>query len=172
MFIVVTGGSGSGKSSYAEKQVLDFGEGRRYYIATMQCLDEESKKRVQRHRAMRADKHFVTLECPTDLHKVSVENDSIVLLECMSNLTANEYFDGHPHTPQEVADKIMTGVCRLKKQCAHLIVVTNEVFSDGVPYDTFTKDYVSCLGKINASMAKEADKVVEVVYGIPLEYSV
>ena len=35
MFRVVTGGSGSGKSAYAEQCVLDFGPAKRIYIATM-----------------------------------------------------------------------------------------------------------------------------------------
>ena len=35
MLITVTGGSGSGKSAYAEKRILDLGERERFYIATM-----------------------------------------------------------------------------------------------------------------------------------------
>ncbi len=42
---------------------------------------------------MRADKHFETLERYTDLAGLEVPEDSILLLECMSNLTANEMFD-------------------------------------------------------------------------------
>ena len=54
MMIVVTGGSGSGKSAYAERQILQLGDMPRYYIATMENRDDESQKRVDRHRAMRA----------------------------------------------------------------------------------------------------------------------
>ena len=54
MMILVTGGSGSGKSAFAEDQVVSFGEAERVYIATMFPFDEESKKRVQRHRNMRS----------------------------------------------------------------------------------------------------------------------
>ena len=90
--IVVTGGSGSGKSAYAEKQILQFGEMPRYYIATMENRDAESQKRVDRHRAMRADKKFVTVECPYDLQEIQLEKTGAVLLECMSNLVANELF--------------------------------------------------------------------------------
>ena len=35
MLVVVTGGSGSGKSAFAEDRVLSFGEARRTYIATI-----------------------------------------------------------------------------------------------------------------------------------------
>ena len=81
MFFVVTGGSGSGKSAFAEKLTASLGEGRRIYIATMMCFDEEGKKRISRHRAMRADKHFETLERYTDLCGLEVPADSILLLE-------------------------------------------------------------------------------------------
>ena len=45
MFHVVTGGSGSGKSAYAESLLYSC-EGIRYYIATMQIYDAEGEKKV------------------------------------------------------------------------------------------------------------------------------
>lgn len=56
MITVITGGSGSGKSAYAEKIVTDFGDLERIYIATMFPFDEESHQRIARHRQMRAEK--------------------------------------------------------------------------------------------------------------------
>lgn len=168
MFMVVTGGSGSGKSAFAEEQLTRLESGGRYYIATMQCADEESRRRVLRHRAMRADKHFHTLECPVGLSELALPSPGSALLECMSNLAANEFFDGGRHTPEETADKILLGLRRLKAQCRHLIVVTNEVFSDGCAYEKETRQYLECLGSINCAMSQEADCVAEVVYGIAL----
>lgn len=169
MMIVVTGGSGSGKSAYAEKQILQFGEMPRYYIATMENRDAESQKRVDRHRAMRADKKFVTVECPYDLQEIQLEKAGAVLLECMSNLVANELFvkDGMAHMEQTV-EKIVKGIQRLKAQCRHLVVVTNEVFSDGLQYDEWTGEYIRCLGMVNQHLSELADQVVEVVYTIPV----
>ena len=59
MFQIVTGGSGSGKSAFAEALAMELGE-KRYYIATMYPFGEESKKKIARHRAMRAEKQFET----------------------------------------------------------------------------------------------------------------
>lgn len=42
MIHLITGGSGSGKSAYAESRIQQFDIDRRYYIATMQPFDEES----------------------------------------------------------------------------------------------------------------------------------
>ena len=120
MMILVTGGSGSGKSAFAEDQVVSFGEAERVYIATMFPFDEESKKRVQRHRNMRSGKGFETIECYTDLAQVRVSKGSTVLLECMSNLVANEMFQengAHERTVQE----ILKGVKSLLAQAENLV---------------------------------------------------
>ena len=45
MMTVVTGGSGSGKSAFAEDKIVSFGPAKRIYIATMHPYDEESHKR-------------------------------------------------------------------------------------------------------------------------------
>ena len=108
MLTLVTGGSGSGKSAFAEDRVLSFGEGKRIYIATMHPFDEESHKRIERHRKMRAGKGFETVECYTGLKNAVLPGESgkcVVLLECMSNLVANEMFEeqgAHEQTVQEI----------------------------------------------------------------------
>ena len=92
MLTLVTGGSGSGKSAFAEDRVLSFGDAQRIYIATMHPFDEESHKRIERHQKMRAGKGFETVECYTGLKNVKLPAGCVVLLECMSNLTASEMF--------------------------------------------------------------------------------
>ena len=65
--MMVTGGSGSGKSEFAESLVTGLADGPNLYIATMFPFDEECHKRIARHREMRKDKGFDTLECYTGL---------------------------------------------------------------------------------------------------------
>ena len=167
MITVITGGSGSGKSAYAEKMVTDFGDLERIYIATMFPFDEESHQRIARHRQMRAEKKFSTIECYTGLKNLKIPPKSCVLLECMSNLTANEMFqkDGAgEHTVEEILEVVRS----LQTQAKQLVIVTNEIFSDGISYDTETQRYESYLGEINQKIVGMADCAVEVVYGIPL----
>lgn len=46
MIALVIGGSGSGKSAYAEQMAVNAaGNGSLYYVATMQVYDEEGKKK-------------------------------------------------------------------------------------------------------------------------------
>ncbi|MDO4336685.1 MAG: bifunctional adenosylcobinamide kinase/adenosylcobinamide-phosphate guanylyltransferase [Eubacteriales bacterium] len=167
MMSVVTGGSGSGKSAFAEDRVLSLGEGRRIYIATMYPFDEESKRRVDRHRRMRAGKGFETVECYTGLNEVLLPSDGIVLLECMSNLTANEMFQENG-AKEHTVEEILEGVREIRSQVRHLVIVTNEIFSEAMPYEGETRTYQEYLGKINQELARMADEVVEVVYGIPV----
>ncbi len=169
MMVLVTGGSGSGKSAFAEDCVLSYGENKRIYIATMYPFDEESKKRVVRHRKMRAGKGFETIECFVGLKNLKISQGSTVLLECMSNLTANEIFreDGAGENSEK---EILEGVRRLKEQAGNLIIVTNEIFSDSIFYERETQNYQRILGAVNQKLAQMADSVVEVVYGIPIYY--
>ena len=155
---LVTGGSGSGKSAYAEQQVLEAGDAPRYYIATMMPYGEEGRRRVEKHRRMRREKHFETIECYMDLKQVQVPPGSTVLLECLSNLTANELYDP-AGAKEETVKAVLDGIRSL---------VSNEIFSDGVPYDDSMLQYLSYLGRINREAAALADRVTEVVYGIPV----
>lgn len=162
MIVLVTGGSGSGKSTWAEKLIAALPQENRIYIATMQVYDDESVKRVARHRAQRADKGFTTIECEKDLAAAEVPAGSAVLLEDLVNLMANEMFDGGD------VNRIVPALKALAKKCRHLVMVTNDVFSDGVAYAESTQEYLRQLAAINAQAAALADSVVEVVYSIPM----
>ena len=174
---LVTGGSGSGKSEYAERLAVEQGGQRRLYLATMRVWDEEGRIRVERHRRQRAGKGFVTAERYTNLADFpdsdvpeSEEREAerpvfdTILLECMSNLAANEFYE-----KEEGADRrILTGVNHLRRICRNLIIVTNEIFSDGLQYDPETRRYLKLLGTVNCCLGRQADEVTEVVYGIPV----
>ena len=167
MMAVVTGGSGSGKSAFAEDKILSLGQGKRFYIVTMHPYDEESYKRVERHRKMRAGKGFETVECYTGLENLEFPQDAIVLLECMSNLAANEMFE-ESGAGADTVEAVLRGVRKLKSQVRHLVIVTNEIFSEAASYEGDTVRYQEYLGKINQKLGEMADQVVEVVYGIPI----
>ncbi|MGN0334592.1 MAG: bifunctional adenosylcobinamide kinase/adenosylcobinamide-phosphate guanylyltransferase [Lachnospiraceae bacterium] len=167
MLITVTGGSGSGKSEYAENLAVSMNRGNLVYIATMIPCGEEGRMRVERHRAMRAEKNFQTIECYTNLKEVPLSGRATVLLECMSNLAANEIFEENG-AKEQAAEDIIEGLEHLKRTCDHVIVVTNEIFSDGMEYDRDMILYLKTLGKINCWLAAHSEKAVEVVYSIPV----
>ena len=169
MMIVVTGGSGSGKSEYAETLAAGLGEGRRIYIATMRPFDEECRRRIERHRAMREGKRFETAECYTVMKNLILSGRTSVLLECMSNLTANEMYEKNGAGENTVSE-ILDGIESIKRQAENVVVVTNEVFSDGITYDLETERYLKYLGIINQRLGEMADCIVESVCSIPVYY--
>ena len=205
MITLITGGSGSGKSAYAEKYIChasnEKGCKEKYYIATMQVFDDEGQRKIDRHRRLRAGKGFITIEQPRDIQdavsKLQSENclktGRLALLECMSNLVANEMFppvdasdtkeagvkkealDG-PNNMRDyentlislVSKKVLKDVSILSENVAELVIVTNNVFEDGVCYDESTMNYIKAMGIVNRGLAAMAESVVEVVAGIPV----
>ena len=180
MMILVIGGSGSGKSSYAEKTAVSIAQIEtshkadmtKYYLATMKVYDEEGRRNIERHRQLRSGKGFLTIEQPTDILealKKMETGDRTVLLECISNLTANEMFaEAEAKTEMQVTEKVIKDIEILKEKTTHLVVVSNNIFEDAITYDDSTMEYINAMGKINRKLAALADKVVEVVVGIPI----
>lgn len=190
MMVLVMGGSGSGKSDYAENtadllskkynDLKSFGfkdaknpeNMKKYYLATMQVFDEEGRRKAARHRKLRSGKGFVTIEQPAEIQQTLYKMEAggrTVLLECLSNLAANEMFSGEkPKSEAHVVEKILKGVEKLKEETTHLVVVSNNVFEDGITYEETTMEYIRAMGKLNQRLAVLSDRVVEVVAGIPV----
>lgn len=173
MMVLVIGGSGSGKSAYGEERICSISGGKKkYYLAAMQVYDGEDQRRVDRHRQQRSGKGFDTIEQAVNIEDAlgkMVHGEKTAMLECVSNLTANEMFSETGTVPEAVVEeKIVKGIVRLKKELLHLVVVSNNVFEDGRSYDEGTAAYIRAMGKINGRLAQEADQVVEVVVGIPM----
>lgn len=166
MKILLTGGSGCGKSTFAESLVMKFPLPR-WYVATMRPYGEESERKIARHRHLRADKGFETIEKQTDVGGILLPAGGTVLLECLCNLSANEMFDEQGNMTDPF-DKILHDVRQLAAQADNLILVTNDVGSDGEAYEESTMRYVETLGRLNAAFAAEFDTVYELVCGIPL----
>lgn len=165
MTTLITGGSKCGKSSLAEK-LLDRFKDEKYYIAAMKPFGEEALAAIERHRKLRAGKGFVTIERYTGLQGLYIPAGSKVLLECMANLCANEMFG--ENGIDDPTERIILGIDHLRSLCEELVIVTNNVGSDGVDYGAETNGYIRVLGEINARIAETADCVVECVYGIPV----
>lgn len=203
MLYIVTGGSGSGKSEFAEKLTLslksedginagiDVGTdsglgGKLWYVATMKPLahDEEMDKKILRHQNMRAGKGFDTIECYENIGSLWLRDVDTALIECMSNLLANEMYgakgclagmDFSSGNASESGRKlikkhIVEPIINMSNQMRNLVVVTNEIFNDGrsFEYDAETRLYMELLGYINQELVAASNGFVEVFCGIPL----
>lgn len=162
--ILVTGGSGSGKSAYAERYAAALPTRPLYYIATMALFDAESVRRAERHRAQRAKYGFVTLERDRDLAGIEGIGGGCALLECVTTLLSNELY----YAPEGAMARVLDGIETLLSRVEALVVVTGELNADGIRYEGETADYLRALGGINRRLGARADRVIEVVSGIPV----
>ncbi len=170
MIVLIIGGSGSGKSEYAENRVVQQSRedgSTLLYIATMQPFGKETLQKIQRHQSMRQNKGFLTLEHYVGLEQVALPENTSVLLECMSNLVANEMFSD-TGAKEHTEEAILRGIEKLMEQAKNLFIVTNNVFEDGGHYEPTMKEYLRVLGNINRRISRQSDQVIEVIHGIPV----
>lgn len=162
MLILVLGGSGSGKSAFAEALTMSFG-GTRAYIATMEPFGEEGRRRIERHRLMRKDKGFETVESFYDITPALGFDNA--LLECLTNLAANRMFS---KKDENAFENIMSQLEKFSKYHKNTVIVSGDIFCDGGNYDEYTLKYMELVGRLNCELAQRADAVYEVVCGLPL----
>ncbi|MBE7008250.1 MAG: bifunctional adenosylcobinamide kinase/adenosylcobinamide-phosphate guanylyltransferase [Ruminococcaceae bacterium] len=170
MTILVAGGAASGKSAYAEEILCKLSGGApRIYLATMQPFGAEAAARIAKHRAQRAGRGFQTIECYVNLEAADVPHGSVVLLEDVGNLCANELYDPSG-SGEGAADAVVRGVEALQRRCRALVIVSNETASGGMDYAGDTARYLRVLGEVNQRLAALADGVCEVACGIAEYY--
>lgn len=169
MFAVYIGYPDSGKSALAENRAVELsgGEGL-VYLATMIPYGEEGQQRIARHRAMREGKGFETVEAPFDICEALSNvfdaeelSGKTVLLECVSNLAANELFERHSGAEAAVA-KITGNIRKLAASARHLVAVTNH-YEIKDSFDEETRLYSKTLDIINERIAAIADETLSLV---------
>ena len=171
MIHLITGGSASGKSAYAEQLIrIETGDENRIYLATMiRGNDTENADRIRKHRDRREGMHFLTMECPTGLCNLEIPEGSTVLLEDVPNLLANEMFSPGKN-PEQALSAVLEGLHHLMRLAGNLYIVTGEIFTgSSMVYDEMTLRYLENLGRIHQDLGQRADAVTEVVYGIPVK---
>lgn len=194
MIITIVGGSGSGKSEYAQNLISalhesEYSDGRKIYLATMKCYGEEGTRRVARHLKLRENMNFETIEQTDFIDDIVASKNDVVLIEDMSNLAANAMFDRESQditaTKESIADStnnekaaaeestnealvsgIIEQIVSLNKKVGALVIVTNDVNRDSCGYDELTRQYIKNIAAINAAVFEMSDKVYEIVYSI------
>lgn len=171
MRILVTGGSASGKSEFAEQKLLSLAGGSpRFYIATMPIFGPEDLARKEKHLRARQGRGFVTVEQPDSLQSLALpdtgEQPRFALLEDIGNLAANEMFGENGISGAE--KRAVEGVLSLARQCDTLVAVSVDVSRDGGGYDPETAEYIRIIEHINRALAVGFDEIYEVAAGIAI----
>jgi adenosylcobinamide kinase/adenosylcobinamide-phosphate guanylyltransferase len=171
---LLLGGARSGKSSYAQRLAEESGKSVTY-LATAQALDDEMSARIEKHKADRPV-NWETLEIQLDIasHIGQIKSD-VVILDCMT-LLANNLLMQFVHD-DFVDEKLFADA--IHKEVDELfavihagkpdwIIISNEIGLGLVPPYQMGRVYRDQLGWANQCLAREADKVIFMVAGIPM----
>jgi len=167
MLELVLGGAASGKSECAERLALDT-DPHPIYLATMERGDPAGELRIDRHVKRREGSGFITVEQPRNAHLAApFVKGHTVLLECMTNLAANELFGagGRDTGTGSAFIRLKLALDKLEEASDRLIVVSGDIFRDGMIYDPMTEEYMRLLADMNRYMAERARHVYEAVFG-------
>ncbi|MEE4243542.1 MAG: bifunctional adenosylcobinamide kinase/adenosylcobinamide-phosphate guanylyltransferase [Desulfopila sp.] len=173
--VLVTGGSRSGKSAYAQKRAEENGTGR-LFIATCPKIDGEMDSRIERHQRDRQGKGWITLEEEIDLSAVIAKhkNSQVILVDCLTLWINNLVYQQEKKSIEmKITEERVVSLSRellsvSRQHSGMIFFVTNEVGSGIVPDSSATRHFRDLVGRCNQIMAEGADEVVLVSCGIPL----
>ncbi len=171
--VLVTGGARSGKSEFAEKYVLHYGE-KCAYIATAEIFDDEMAERVRLHQARRPRTRWINFEAPYEAHEVlktAAQQADIVLFDCLTLYMSNLLYgkNAPEGTTEQKAQVVKAEIAKLIETagaCGKTVVfVTNEVGAGIVPENAMAREYRDVAGWVNQQVAETADNVFYCVAG-------
>jgi len=179
--ILVTGGTRSGKSSFAQELATHLSE-KVVYIATAEKSDPEMSERILYHQASRPT-IWSTIEASSGLPEILTKytDTNVILIDCLtvylSNLllkitgfldeTENPVFS--KEIEKQVESEFEKIYDTLKNHPANIILVTNEVGAGLVPPYHLGRLYRDLVGRMNQRIAKFANQVYHVVCGQAIE---
>ena len=176
MLIFISGISKSGKSSFAEKKLSELANKynlQKIYLATSKVYDSEFLQRIEIHKLNRKNKNFITIEKSENLNEIInlIPENSAVLLESLSTLVANEmFYENKIIKPEIVFKKICHDIANINSKTKIFIIVSDDIFSDGIFYSNSTEQYIKLLGDLHVQIASESDEIYEVISGIIFNY--
>lgn len=172
---LITGGSRSGKSAYAQAQAESIPSRGRTYVATCPVLDEEMRERIERHRRLRDGRGWHTVEAPVELAEAVAQAPTkhVVLVDCLTLWINNLLYLAAQSGTGLDEDELARLAEELARACRGriepVILVTNEVGMSIVPENALARRYRDLVGRCNQVLAAAADEVTLVVCGCPLK---
>ena len=163
--ILITGGSRSGKSSYAEQLALELSD-RPVYLATARIWDAEFRERVRRHQERRGPQ-WTNIEEEKQLSRHALAG-RVVLVDCLTLWCTNFFFDLQSDVDRALAEA-KAELDRFTAQDSTFILVTNEIGMGGTSENEVQRKFTDLQGWMNQYAASLADEVVLMVSGIPVK---
>ncbi len=163
--ILITGGSRSGKSSYAEQLALSLSDAP-VYLATARIWDEEFRERVRRHQERRGPQ-WTNLEEEKYLSRHDLTG-RVVVVDCLTLWCTNFFFDSQSDVDASLA-ALKAEFDRFTAQEATFLFVTNEIGMGGTSDNVLQRRFTDLQGWMNQYVASQADEVLLMVSGIPVK---
>ncbi|MBM4313817.1 MAG: bifunctional adenosylcobinamide kinase/adenosylcobinamide-phosphate guanylyltransferase [Deltaproteobacteria bacterium] len=170
--ILITGGSRSGKSGYAQR-LAEAIPGPRAYIATCPVIDPETAERVGKHREARRSSDWETIEETVDLAGAIRRSAAyrVILVDCLT-LWVNSLLYEAEKRGDLITEEITAVRCReVIDACGTfpgtIIFVTNELGMGIIPDNETARRFRDCAGRCNQIIAEAAGAVTLLVSGIP-----
>ncbi|WP_458412642.1 bifunctional adenosylcobinamide kinase/adenosylcobinamide-phosphate guanylyltransferase [Schinkia sp. CFF1] len=176
MLIFISGGVRSGKSSYAEKVAFELAgkDNKLHYIATSEPYDQEMIMRIKKHQEDRGNglREWLTWEQPRQLHLLleHFSNKDVILIDCLTTLLGNELFTDdcwlNERAVNQLRRRLENTFISYKQITKATIIVSNEIFHDGIPEDRGTRLYMKELGKLHQFLTTLANQAFLVECGL------
>ncbi|REG79520.1 bifunctional adenosylcobinamide kinase/adenosylcobinamide-phosphate guanylyltransferase [Marinomonas pollencensis] len=163
---LVLGGVRSGKSAFAEKQVLATGLAV-HYIATSQVWDEEMASRVAKHQQGRPAE-WQLIEEPLALADTLArlnDKENVLIIECVSLWISNLL------CLEDEARLVAETNAFLKAVDAFqgsLVIVSSEVGLGIMPINKLARRFGDEIGTMNQKLANLTERVTFVAAGLPM----
>lgn len=160
---IILGGARSGKSRFAETLVTRTGLPKTC-VATAEALDGEMAARIAQHRNDRGDT-WATIEAPLELSAAlrGIAPGRAVLVDCLTLWLSNQMLAGR-NLEYEYSELVSA----LRACPGPVVCVSNEIGMGLVPETALGRDFRDAQGRLNQSMAAQADLAVFVAAGLPL----
>jgi adenosylcobinamide kinase/adenosylcobinamide-phosphate guanylyltransferase len=161
---LVLGGARSGKSAFAEALVCASGLSR-IYLATATAGDDEMKRRIAHHRALRAD-HWRTVEEPlmlVDALTRESRDGTGIVVDCLTLWLSNLM-----HADRNVDIETSRLADWLRAARSMVVLVSNEVGMGLVPETALGRDFRDAQGRLNQLVGAAVSNVAFVAAGLPL----
>lgn len=163
--VMITGGTRSGKSRFAQEMALKLSPNP-IYLATSRIWDEEHRARIQRHQADRGDE-WTNIEEEKQLSKHDFTG-RVVLVDCVTLWLTNYFFDNQSNIDASL-EQAKAEFARLTSQEATFIFVTNEIGMGGHAANDLQRHFTDLQGWMNQHIAQMADEVYWMVSGIEVK---
>ncbi|MBT29930.1 MAG: adenosylcobinamide kinase/adenosylcobinamide phosphate guanyltransferase [Thalassobius sp.] len=163
MIVLITGGTRSGKSSFAQEKALELTKNPLYLATSHVEKDPDFAARVERHKQQRGEE-WETAEIPVKISSIETDR-AVILVDCVTLWLSNIFMQAD----SDIDQSLEIAKAEIEKLDANKtwLIVTNELGMGLHAETAIGRKFTDLQGFTNQYIAKKADEVFFMVSGIP-----